>query len=79
MTYDNWSIRVHFVACPSDFTADGLIDDTDFVAFANAYNIFDCTDPTMPAGCPADINADGFVEDADFVLFAGAYETLECP
>lgn len=79
LNYDNWYIRVHFVACPSDFTSDGSVDDSDFVSFAAAYSILVCADPTMPAGCPADLNSDGFIDDADFVLFAAAHELLECP
>lgn len=65
--------------CPADLNGDTIIDDADFVIFATAYNVFDCADPSMPAGCPADINADGFVDDADFVLFAAAYDNLVCP
>lgn len=77
--YDNWSIQVHFIACKSDLNSDGYVDDSDFVSFATAYNILDCSDPAMPAGCPADINGDGFVDDSDFVQFAAAYDALVCP
>jgi hypothetical protein len=49
------------------------------VIFADAYNLFDCSDVAMPAGCPSDLNSDLFVDDADFVLFAAAYEALLCP
>lgn len=66
-------------ACPGDLNSDGFVDDADFVLFASAYNILDCSDPGMPSGCPADLNKDGFVDDADFVLFAGAYDALVCP
>ncbi|MBL8876042.1 MAG: hypothetical protein JNM86_09640 [Phycisphaerae bacterium] len=65
--------------CPADLNGDGMVEDSDFVIFANAYNLLDCMDPTMPAGCPADLNADEFVDDADFVLFAAAYNELLCP
>ncbi|MBY0111488.1 MAG: hypothetical protein K2Y21_01600 [Phycisphaerales bacterium] len=65
--------------CPSDLNADGMVDDSDFSLFAAAYNILDCSDPSMPAGCPADLNFDGFVDDADFSLFAVAYDLLLCP
>jgi len=65
--------------CPADLNSDGQVDDSDFVLFATAYNILDCTDPTMPAGCRSDINADHFVDDSDFVLFAAAYDQLICP
>ena len=67
------------VACPGDLNNDGFVDDLDFVFFASAYNVLDCSDPAMPAGCPADLNADEFVDDADFVIFAAAYNELICP
>ena len=66
-------------ACKGDLNNDGFVDDADFVLFASAYNILDCTDPSMPAGCPADLNGDGFVDDSDFVIFVGAYNELICP
>jgi hypothetical protein len=65
--------------CPADLNGDGFVDDADFVLFANAYNILDCTDASMPPGCAADLNADTFVDDADFVFFAVAYNELLCP
>lgn len=65
--------------CPADLNADGLVDDTDFVLFASAYNLLLCADPAMPAGCPADLNGDTLVEDSDFVVFANAYNELICP
>ncbi|MBY0112945.1 MAG: hypothetical protein K2Y21_08995 [Phycisphaerales bacterium] len=65
--------------CPADLNGDQQVDDADFVVFAAAYNILDCTDPSMPVGCPADLNIDGFVDDADFVIFATAYNELLCP
>jgi hypothetical protein len=65
--------------CPADFNADQQVEDADFAVFALAYDIFDCSDPSMPAGCPADLNHDAFVEDADFALFAAAYDALVCP
>ncbi len=64
--------------CAADFSCDGMVDDTDFVDFASAYDLLLCSDPAMPANCPADINADGMVDDADFVLFAQAYDALLC-
>ncbi|HEX8877968.1 MAG TPA: hypothetical protein VF777_14565 [Phycisphaerales bacterium] len=67
------------VGCVGDLNNDGLVDDADFVIFAEAYNILDCFDPGMTAGCPADLNSDGFVDDADFVIFADAYNQLLCP
>ncbi|HEX8877307.1 MAG TPA: matrixin family metalloprotease [Phycisphaerales bacterium] len=65
--------------CSGDMSLDGLVDDTDFVVFAAAYNELDCTSSNMPAGCPSDLNNDGFVDDTDFVLFANAYNNLVCP
>ncbi|MBS0188670.1 MAG: hypothetical protein JSS51_11415, partial [Planctomycetes bacterium] len=65
--------------CPADLNNDGLVDDSDFVLFAAAYDMLDCADPAMPPGCPADLNNDDTVEDADFVIFAEAYNTLLCP
>lgn len=66
-------------ACPGDLNSDGLVDDSDFVLFAGAYDILDCSAPAMPGGCPADLNSDAMVDDSDFVLFAGAYNALVCP
>jgi hypothetical protein len=64
--------------CLADRTHDGNVDDADFVEFAAAYNILDCSDPSMTAGCPSDLNTDAFVDDSDFVLFAEAYDRLLC-
>ncbi|MBS0191098.1 MAG: hypothetical protein U0573_14815 [Phycisphaerales bacterium] len=66
-----------FAPCPGNLNTDRVVDDLDFVIFANAYDQFVC--PTPPAPCPADLNADGFVDDADFVIFANAYDALVCP
>ncbi len=74
-----FEFRLYQRPCPGDLSGDGYVDDTDFVAFAAAYSIFDCADPAMPPGCPSDVNNDGFVDDADFVIFAQAYENLVCP
>ncbi|MBS0187455.1 MAG: hypothetical protein JSS51_05265 [Planctomycetes bacterium] len=77
--YDNFAVHVHFVDCPCDLTSDGVVDDSDFIVFAGAYNILDCADPAMPLGCPSDLDKDGLVDDGDFVEFLLAYNTLECP
>ncbi|MGH7244525.1 MAG: hypothetical protein ACREJD_14025 [Phycisphaerales bacterium] len=61
--------------CAADLNNDGLVDDTDFVAFVGAYNYLLCD----PPGCPADLNGDWAVDDADFVLFAQQYDQLICP
>ena len=65
--------------CVGDLNLDGLVEDTDFVVFAQAYGVLDCADPLMSAGCPSDLNGDNIVDDADFVIFAGAYSALVCP
>lgn len=62
--------------CFADFSCDGVVDDADFVVFAEAYDVLGCG--ALPPRCVADINGDGFVEDADFVHFARAYEMLLC-
>jgi len=65
--------------CPADLNYDGQVDDTDFVQFANAYDLLECGSAGMPLRCPADITLDGFVDDSDFVMFAAAYDALLCP
>ncbi len=69
---------IAFGICDSDFNCDGQVEDSDFVVFAQAYNVLVCDDPAMPVGCPADLNGDGVVDDADFVVFVGAYNELLC-
>lgn len=75
----NFFFHLYQRPCPGDLNGDGYVDDSDFVLFANAYDVLDCADPLMPPGCPSDMNNDGLVDDADFVLFAQAYENLVCP
>lgn len=77
--FDTQFVTVTAPACPGDLNNDGVVDDSDFVAFSLAYDLLDCADPGMPAGCPADLDPNGVVEDADFVLFAAAYDQLVCP
>jgi len=76
--YQSFLIHLH-APCAADMTSDWQVDDSDFVVFANSYDLLDCTDPAMALRCPADINRDGVVDDADFVLFASAYDALLCP
>lgn len=64
-------------SCAADVNDDTLVDDTDFVSFAGAYNELLC--PALPALCPADLNNDTFVDDTDFVIFAEGYNALLCP
>ncbi|MBX3387960.1 MAG: hypothetical protein KF691_00750 [Phycisphaeraceae bacterium] len=73
------AVTVTVRICPADFNCDGVVEDTDFVVFANSYDIFDCSEPSMINNCAADINGDGFVDDTDFVMFAAAYDAFECP
>ncbi|MBY0113805.1 MAG: hypothetical protein K2Y21_13390 [Phycisphaerales bacterium] len=73
------NFTVTIPACPGDLNNDTFVDDSDFVIFAEAYNLLDCADPAMPSGCPADLNKDQMVDDSDFVLFAAAYDALICP
>ncbi|MBX3388906.1 MAG: S8 family serine peptidase [Phycisphaeraceae bacterium] len=68
-----------FNACPADLNGDQVVDDFDFAIFALAYDMFDCSAPSMPPSCPSDITADGFVDDSDFVAFATAYDAFLCP
>lgn len=62
--------------CPFDLNSDGLVDNTDFVEFANQYNNF-----FAPGGplTGADSNADGVVDNTDFVAFASSYNDFLCP
>ena len=78
-TYNNFLTVNEVIACPGDLNNDGFVDDADFVLFASAYDLLDCSDPSMPVGCPADLNDDGFVDDTDFVLFSTAYDAFLCP
>lgn len=57
--------------CPADLNDDGVVDDADFVRFAESYNLL--LDPV------GDLNQDGVADDADFVVFAAAYNDLVCP
>ncbi len=73
------SIALAVASCPGDLNGDGLVDDEDFVLFADSYNLADCTSEDMSIGCPGDLNTDGFVNDADFTVFAAAYDQYYCP
>ena len=64
--------------CSSDFTGDAMVDDMDFIVFAEQYNTFLCSDPAMTPGCPADLTLDGAVDDSDFMVFVNAYNLLVC-
>ena len=60
-------------SCWADLNDDGLVDDVDFVLFAQAYDRYVCDEL-----CRADADATGFVDDVDFVLFAQAYDRFVC-
>ncbi|MBX3388508.1 MAG: S8 family serine peptidase [Phycisphaeraceae bacterium] len=64
------------IRCPGDLVYDNLVDDTDFVAFASAYN-----DLIAPGGAytGGDFNGDGQTDDTDFVIFVASYNELLCP
>lgn len=72
------SIGSTLAFCRADLNCDSQVDDSDFVIFATAYDMLECSDPFMPAGCPSDLNGDGMVDDADFVIFVTAYNALLC-
>ncbi|MBY0114133.1 MAG: hypothetical protein K2Y21_15055 [Phycisphaerales bacterium] len=57
--------------CRADFNKDNVVDDSDFVNFAVAYE-------TLTTNA-CDLTGDGITDDADFVVFAAAYEQLICP
>ena len=63
------------IECPGDLNDDGVVDDTDFVQFADFYNALLAPAP-YTAG---DFNGDSSTEDSDFVIFADSYNALLCP
>ena len=73
------SVLVTVSVCPGDLNCDGQVDNTDFTIFSDAYAIFDCADPLMPAGCPSDLNGDSQVDNTDFTIFFNAYLEFTCP
>lgn len=58
-------------ACPGDFDGNRVVDDFDFVVFADYF--------AQLAGGPGDLNRDGITDDSDFIQFAQAYINLVCP
>jgi len=63
-------LYIHHRSCDADLNGDGVVDDSDFVIFAGAYNnLLDTF---------ADFNFDNITDDSDFVIFAGAYNELLC-
>jgi len=65
--------------CPADLVSDGMVEDEDFIRFAQQYDAFDCTTLAMPYQCSADLNGDNLVDDSDFVIFSRAYDARLCP
>ena len=61
--------------CPADFNDDGVVDDIDFVLFAQNYDEF----TVPPAYWLTDLNGDLQVDDIDFVIFAAYYNLFVCP
>jgi len=57
--------------CRADLNRDNLVDDSDFVLFATAYDTFVTNS--------ADFTGDAMTDDYDFVIFAEAYDQLSCP
>ncbi|MBS0192297.1 MAG: hypothetical protein U0573_06700 [Phycisphaerales bacterium] len=61
---------INFRSCDSDFNGDGIVDDSDFVIFVNAYNnLLDTF---------GDLNFDNITDDSDFVIFANDYNEFFC-
>ncbi|MBN8598186.1 MAG: hypothetical protein J0L78_10985 [Planctomycetes bacterium] len=73
------SLTAQVKVCWADLNCDNQVDDADFVLFASAYNLLECSDPSMPPRCPSDLNFNSLVDDADFGMFASAYDALSCP
>jgi len=64
------------VRCPGDLVYDNVVDDTDFVAFVNAYDTFISPGGPYTGG---DFDGNAQADDADFVIFASSYDSLLCP
>ncbi len=77
-TTSSWAAAVSVNTCPGDLDADGLVNDTDFAAFAATYDTMLCDDSAMPVGCLSDWNGDGVVDDRDFQIFVVAYGGMVC-
>lgn len=72
-------VAVTGVCCPGDLTLDGVVDDADFLSFAQAYFTMTCESAKMRPGCAADLDGDAVVGDTDFEVFALAYDAFVCP
>lgn len=57
--------------CRADLNRDNIVDDSDFVLFASAYEVLTSNS--------ADLTGDAMTDDYDFVIFAEAYDRLACP
>jgi len=65
---------VEITGCVCDLNRDDVVDDEDFVAFAQAYDLL--TSP--PADPLCDFTGDGLVDDVDFAHFVAAYDAFLC-
>lgn len=57
--------------CLSDLNRDNVVDNGDFVLFADAYATF--------VSAAGDVTGDGLTDNDDFVLFSDAYNQFTCP
>lgn len=57
--------------CPADLNEDGVVDDADFIRFAQSYDLL--LDPV------GDLDLNETSDDEDFVLFSAACDALVCP
>jgi len=78
LLFTSTNVFLRLGTCPPDLNADSVVDDEDFVIFAAAYDIAECTAPDMPSGCTADFDFSGVVDDQDFALFASRYDRVLC-
>lgn len=68
-----------YSTCRADLNGDRQVNDADFTVFVVAYDVLDCSSPSMPDECPSDLNLDGLVDDGDFQIFVVGYDLLLCP
>jgi hypothetical protein len=65
---------VEITGCVCDLNRDDVVDDEDFVAFAQAYELL----ISPPADPLCDFTRDGLVDDEDFAQFVAAYDAFLC-
>lgn len=66
----------HTCLCNLSGDSAGIVDDSDFMIFAAAYDLMLLPDGANPS---ADLDRDGVVNDSDFSVFVGAYDLGQCP